>query len=69
MPLKNVSADQDIRPSPNPGQELQRALVSLGRDDWPDIFHTLNSVRRLALHHGLLLEQHLHALVRDVLNQ
>ncbi|CAN0422346.1 unnamed protein product, partial [Scytosiphon promiscuus] len=62
---------QDIRPSPNPSQELQRAMASLPRDDWPEIFHTLNSVRRLATHHGALLgsQAHLHALVRDVLGQ
>ncbi|CAM9460501.1 unnamed protein product [Scytosiphon promiscuus] len=62
---------EDIRPSPNPSQELQRAMASLPRDDWPEIFHTLNSVRRLATHHGALLgsQAHLHALVRDVLGQ
>ncbi|CAM9205254.1 unnamed protein product, partial [Sphacelaria rigidula] len=62
---------EDIRPSPNPTQELQRALVSLANDDWPEIFHTLNSVRRLASHHAALLssQQNLHALVRDVLSQ
>ncbi|CAN0550320.1 unnamed protein product, partial [Ectocarpus sp. 8 AP-2014] len=62
---------QDIRPSPNPSQELQRALASLPRDGWPEIFHTLNSVRRLATHHAPLLgsQSHLHALVRDVLGQ
>eukprot|EP00904_Undaria_pinnatifida_P006296 jgi/Undpi1/2797/HiC_scaffold_14.g06174.m1 len=60
---------QDIRPSPNPTQELQRAMSSLPRDTWPEIFHTLNSVRRLAVHHAALLgsQSHLHALVRDVL--
>ena len=71
--LRNVitpySLPQDIRPSPNPTQELQRAMSSLPRDDWPEIFHTLNSVRRLAAHHAPLLssQPHLHALVRDVL--
>lgn len=62
---------QDIRPSPNPSQELQRAMASLPRDNWPEIFHTLNSVRRLAMHHAPLLgsQSHLHALVRDVLGQ
>ncbi|CAM9143750.1 unnamed protein product [Ectocarpus fasciculatus] len=62
---------EDIRPSPNPSQELQRAMSSLPRDGWPEIFHTLNSVRRLATHHAPLLgsQSHLHALVRDVLGQ
>ena len=46
-------------------------MASLPRDKWPEIFHTLNSVRRLAMHHGPLLgsQSHLHALVRDVLAQ
>ncbi|CAB1120148.1 unnamed protein product [Ectocarpus sp. CCAP 1310/34] len=62
---------EDIRPSPNPSQEMQRAMASLPRDGWPEIFHTLNSVRRLATHHSPLLgsQSHLHALVRDVLGQ
>ncbi|CAM9098373.1 unnamed protein product [Ectocarpus sp. 4 AP-2014] len=62
---------EDIRPSPNPSQELQRAMASLPRDGWPEIFHTLNSVRRLATHHSPLLgsQSHLHALIRDVLGQ
>ena len=46
-------------------------MASLPRDNWPEIFHTLNSVRRLAMHHAALLgsQSHLHALVRDVLAQ
>lgn len=62
---------QDIRPSPNPTHELQRAMTSLAHDGWPEIFHALNSIRRLAVHHAALLssQSNLHAMVRDVLGQ
>ena len=57
----------DIRPSPNPQQEMQVMLSGVGTEEWPEIFHTLNSVRRLALHHGALLEGHVHSVLRSVL--
>jgi len=60
---------EDIRPSPNPHQELQKTLNNLPNDEWPETYHTLNSVRRLALHHAALLEPHLHAIVRALLKQ
>eukprot|EP00752_Nemacystus_decipiens_P014589 g12992.t1 len=40
---------EDVRPSPNPSQELQRTMASLPRDNWPEIFHTINSVAKNAL--------------------
>jgi hypothetical protein len=49
--------------------ELARTLTSLGKDDWPEIFHTLNSVRRLALHHSALVEGSAHEIVTAVLKQ
>eukprot|EP00520_Triparma_pacifica_P017084 CAMPEP_0118642922 /NCGR_PEP_ID=MMETSP0785-20121206/6096_1 /TAXON_ID=91992 /ORGANISM="Bolidomonas pacifica, Strain CCMP 1866" /LENGTH=1505 /DNA_ID=CAMNT_0006534511 /DNA_START=76 /DNA_END=4589 /DNA_ORIENTATION=+ len=57
----------DIRPSPNPQQELNRVLTKIEVEEWPEIFHTLNSVRRLALHHGNLLGSHVHSVLRSVL--
>ena len=57
----------DLRPSPNPTQEVQRMLGGIGTDEWPEIFHTLNSVRRLAIHHGNLIEGHVHTIVRSVI--
>ncbi|KAG5192487.1 hypothetical protein JKP88DRAFT_284314 [Tribonema minus] len=57
----------DLRPSPNAKAELARALASLARDDWPEIFHTLNAARRLARHHAPLVEAHARELTRDVL--
>lgn len=57
----------DIRPSPNPQQELQMMLGGVGTQEWPELFHTLNSVRRLSLHHGQLLESHVHSVLRSVL--
>ena len=47
---------EDIRPcAGNPAQELSRALRGLETQDWPDIFHTLNTFRKLALHHPHVL--------------
>ena len=57
----------DIRPSPNPQQELQRVLTKIEIEEWPEIFHTLNSVRRLALHHSQILGGHVHSVLRSVL--
>ena len=57
----------DIRPSPNPQQELQKILGGAGVDEWPEVFHALNSIRRLALHHSASLEAHVHAVFRIVL--
>ena len=57
----------DIRPSPNPQVEMQRMMGGIGTDEWPEIFHTLNSVRRLSIHHGNLIEGHLHTVVRSVI--
>jgi hypothetical protein len=57
----------DIRPSPNPQQELNRVLTKIDVEEWPEIFHTLNSVRRLALHHCNLLGGHVHSVLRSVL--
>jgi len=62
-------ASEDIRPSAHPQQEMSKTLASLPTDDWPDIFLTLNSVRRLGLHHCDLVDKHSHALVRDVVKQ
>ena len=61
-----LSSD-DIRPSPNPQQELSKTLNGVGVEEWPEIFHTLNSVRRLALHHGNLMGAHSHGVLTAVL--
>ena len=46
---------------------MQRMLGGIGTDEWPEIFHTLNSVRRLSIHHGSLIEGHLHTIIRSVI--
>ncbi len=59
----------DINPSSNPKMELSEVLQGLGKQSWPEIFHLLTSIRRLALHHGHLLEPHVHSIVLGVINQ
>lgn len=102
-------AVDDIAPFPEASLPAvtHKTLAALQTADWPEIFHTLNSVRRrptasqpctarppslratdslthsllpralywlwlpqvrrLSLHHGCVLERHVHGLVRDVL--
>ncbi len=60
---------EDIRPSSNPKTELNEVLQGLGKQTWPGIFHQLNAVRRLALHHRHMLEPHAHTIVLGVANQ
>ncbi len=60
---------EDINPSSNPTMELNEVLQGLDKQAWPDIFHLLTSIRRLALHHGHMLEPHVHTIVLGVTNQ
>jgi hypothetical protein len=62
---------EEITPSAAPQQDLAKAVAALEHQDWPEIFHTLNTVRRLALHHGPLLvgSGSLHITVLRVLKQ
>jgi hypothetical protein len=46
---------EDILPSATASQDLSKALSGISKQEWPEIFNTLNSVRRLALHHGALI--------------
>ena len=48
---------------------MNKTLAALPTADWPDVFLTLNSVRRLGLHHCDLVDKHSHTLVRDVVKQ
>ena len=63
----------EIEPSRNPSKDLSRTVAGLDTQEWPEIFHTLNVVRQLALHHqSLLLNQGktvLHGIVQGVLKQ
>jgi hypothetical protein len=48
-------ASEDLKPLNAPTQELNKALKGLEVQEWPEIFHTLNTFRRAALHHPALL--------------
>jgi hypothetical protein len=62
---------EDILPSPAPGKEMSKVSSGIVTDEWPDIFHTINSARRLALHHpnALISSGNLHTIVRGVIKQ
>jgi hypothetical protein len=63
---------EQIEPCKNPTQVLNRVLRGLEAEDWPEIFHTLNSVRKLALHHqSVLLNANgaLHTIVLQVMKR
>lgn len=55
----------DITPSATPAQDMAKAYKGLETQEWPEIFHTLNTFRKLALHHPntLLSSGNLHNLV------
>ena len=44
-----------IMPSAAPQKDLSKALLGIGTQEWPEIFHTLTTVRRLSLHHSALV--------------
>lgn len=46
---------EEITACLNPAQEMNRAYKGLETQDWPEIFHTLNTFRKLALHHPTVL--------------
>lgn len=46
---------EEITPCTNPVPEMNKAYKGLETQDWPEIFHTLNTFRKLALHHPLVL--------------
>jgi hypothetical protein len=48
-------ASEDLKPLTSPTQEFNKAYKGLEVQEWPDIFHTLNVFRRLALHHAAVL--------------
>lgn len=62
---------EEIEPSPTPSKDLNKVVTGLERDDWPDIFHTLTSLRRLGLHHPAVVYSSggLHSIVVGVLKQ
>ena len=60
-----------IKPCDNAKTELARVLRTLDTDEWPAIFHTLNTVRQLSLHHQNLVlgtsKTTLHGIYQSVL--
>lgn len=59
-------AAEDMLPCHNPTQELSKALHGLENHEWPDIFHTITSVRKISIHHQVVLldSGSLHSVVR-----
>lgn len=55
----------NITPCSAPTQEMNKAYTGLEMQEWPEIFHTLNTFRQLALHHPqvLLASGNLHNLI------
>eukprot|EP00602_Paraphysomonas_sp_CaronLab_P002010 CAMPEP_0185022652 /NCGR_PEP_ID=MMETSP1103-20130426/5358_1 /TAXON_ID=36769 /ORGANISM="Paraphysomonas bandaiensis, Strain Caron Lab Isolate" /LENGTH=1419 /DNA_ID=CAMNT_0027554823 /DNA_START=78 /DNA_END=4334 /DNA_ORIENTATION=+ len=65
-----LSTDQ-LLPCVKPKRDINKVVSGLANHDWPDIFHTLNIVRQLAIHHGNDLHSsgHLHTIVLGVMKQ
>jgi len=51
-----------LPPCRDPENELKLCLVQINSKDWKDCFEALNSIRKLAQHHGHLLIPHLGSL-------
>jgi hypothetical protein len=49
-----LSTDE-ILPSTAPQKDIRNAMNGISTHEWPEIFHTLTTVRRLGLHHSALL--------------
>ena len=62
---------EDIKPMNNPSKELTAVAKGLDTDGWPDIFHTIDKLRQLALHHNstVLNSSYLHPMVMGVVKQ
>ena len=46
---------EELRPLTDPNRELSKAYRGLETQEWPEIFHTLTTYRRLALHHPAVI--------------
>eukprot|EP01039_Chlorochromonas_danica_P001542 gene1542-1680_t len=62
------TASADLQPLPHPSADLTAAMKGLETQEWPDIFHTLNIIRRAVLHHSPIVLQSgcLHRLIQLV---
>ena len=58
----------ELTPSFSPARDIDKVALALPTQEWPDIFHTLNLVRSLALHHAprLLASPHLKGIVAAI---
>ena len=61
----------EIRALDHPSKELSLVVRGLEKDDWPEIFHTLNKLRSLCLHHQTVIINSgtLHGIVVGLLKQ
>ena len=61
----------DIQPSANASKDLSRTVAGIDTQGWPEIFHTLNVVRQLVLHHQRVINSSgktaMHSLFQGVL--
>lgn len=64
-------ATEDLEPCTKPSKEISNVVSGLMKSDWPEIFHTLNTVRRLAVHHKaeVVRSGQLHQIVVGVTKQ
>ena len=60
-----------LEPCVKPNREISMAVKELTTADWPDIFHLLNTTRKLMIHHSadVLNSGHLHAIALGLVKQ
>jgi hypothetical protein len=59
----------ELLPVSNPKHEVTKLLGNLRNSEWEIAFEALNMVRRLAFHHSTYLEDKLHSITKEILNQ
>lgn len=64
-------SSHEIKPCDRPQREINRLANDLIQQDWPEIFHTINVARQIAIHHRaeLLQSNQLHSIILGVTKQ
>lgn len=59
----------ELKPLANPKQDAAKLLEKISGTDWEATFDALSTVRRLAKHHPVFLEDKIHAVTKEILAQ
>jgi hypothetical protein len=62
---------KDILPLKHPSKEFNNAIKDLEKQDWPEVFNTLNIIRSAVLHHSVIVLKSnlLHSIILQLIKQ